>query len=70
MGSDIFGVCTLKESKFNSDHVNLSDISELHGIPQLYADDINSVESLNWIKWKAPISFFVLVGRNCLSKDY
>lgn len=58
MGADIVGVCTLKESKFNSDHVDLSHISALHGIPWLYVDDINSVESIEWIKRKAPDVIF------------
>lgn len=58
MGVDIVGVCTLKKSKFNSDHVDLSEISVLNGIPWLYADDINSVESIDWIKHKAPDVIF------------
>jgi methionyl-tRNA formyltransferase len=58
IGADIVGVCTLKESKFNSDHVDLSKISVLHGIPWLYANDINSVEVMDWIKHKAPDVIF------------
>ena len=54
IGADIVGVCTLKESKFNSDHVDLSKISSLNGIPWLYANDINSAEVMDWIKNKAP----------------
>ncbi len=58
IGAEIVGVCTLKESKFNSDHVDLSRISELHGIPWLYANDINSVEAIDWIKNKSPDVIF------------
>jgi methionyl-tRNA formyltransferase len=58
IGADIVGVCTLKESKFNSDHVDLSQASVLHGIPWLYANDINSTEVMDWIKHKAPDVIF------------
>ena len=58
MGAEIVGVCTLKESKFNSDHIDLSSISELHGIPWLYAQNINSDEAINWIEQKAPDVIF------------
>jgi methionyl-tRNA formyltransferase len=58
LGADIVGVCTLKHSKFNSDHVDLSSISILHGIPWVYANDINSIDSINWIKNKAPDVIF------------
>jgi methionyl-tRNA formyltransferase len=54
MGAEIVGVCTLQSSKFNADHVDLSAVSEAHGIPWLYAEDINSVEALSWIKDKSP----------------
>ena len=54
IGADIVGVCTLKESKINSDHVDLSQASVVHGIPWLYANDINSVETMDWINHKAP----------------
>ena len=58
MGADIVGVCTLKASKFNSDHVDLSQISALNGIPSLYTDNINSDETKDWIKYKAPDIIF------------
>lgn len=58
MGADVVGVCTLEKSKFNSDHVDLSHTSALHGIPWLYANDINSKESIDWIKRKKPDVIF------------
>ena len=58
MGAEIVGVCTLKVSKFNSDHVDLSHTSVSHGIPWLYAEDINSDLAKDWIKGKAPDVIF------------
>lgn len=31
--AEVVGICTLKESRFNADHVDLSGISAAHGIP-------------------------------------
>jgi methionyl-tRNA formyltransferase len=58
LGAQIVGVCTLAQSKLNSDHVNLSGLSEAHGIPWCYAEDINSGEVLRWIKNKGPDVIF------------
>jgi methionyl-tRNA formyltransferase len=58
LGADIVGICTLKESKFNSDHVDLTRVGVAHRIPCFYADDINSTEALTWIKSKAPNVIF------------
>jgi methionyl-tRNA formyltransferase len=69
MGTDIVGVCTQKESKFNSDHVDLSQISALHGIPWLYANDINSVEAIDWIKRKAPDVIFCFGWSKLLKQE-
>ena len=46
LNAEIAGVCTLQESKFSADHIDLSSFSEAHGIPCLYADDINTTETL------------------------
>jgi methionyl-tRNA formyltransferase len=54
MDADVVGICTLKESQFNADHVDLSNIGARHGIPCLYANNINSEDSLEWVKEKAP----------------
>lgn len=69
IGADIVGVCTLKESKLNSDHVDLSQISVLHGIPWLYANDINSVEVINWIEHKAPDVVFCFGWSKLLKQE-
>ena len=58
LNAEIVGVCTLKESTFNSDHVDLSSFSEAHGIPCLYVDDINATETMSWIQEKSPDVIF------------
>lgn len=67
--AQIVGVCTLKESKFNTDHVDLSPISEAHGIPWLYADDINGSDALNWIRDKHPDVIFCFGWSKLLRGD-
>jgi len=52
--AEIVGVCTLSESRFNSDHVDLAPLCEKKGIPCYNAIDINSLDALNWISSKTP----------------
>ena len=52
--AQVVGVCTLKESKFNADHQDLSPIANEFDIPCLYVEDINSDTSLKWIKEREP----------------
>lgn len=49
MRAEVVGVCTLKESTFNSDHRDLTPIAEEFGIPVRYTPNINSTENLAWI---------------------
>ena len=58
LNADVVGVCTLKESKFNTDHVDLTPYCKEHGIPSLYVHDINSNQTLNWIRDKSPDIIF------------
>ena len=68
MNAEIVGVCTLQESKFNADHVDLSAVSEAHGLPWLYAEDINSTQTLNWIQGTAPDVIFCFGWSRLLSQ--
>ena len=54
----IVGVCTLKESVFNADHVDLSSIANDAGIPTLYAQNLDDPESLEWIRERKPDVIF------------
>jgi len=69
LGADIVGICTLKESKFNADYVDLTSVGVAHGIPCLYADDINSPEALTWIKTKAPDVIFCFGWSKLLKQE-
>lgn len=69
MDADIVGVCTLSESKFNTDHVDLSSICEAHNIPTLLVDDINSTESITWINDKSPDVVFCFGWSKLLGKE-
>lgn len=69
MNAEIVGVCTLQDSKFNADHVDLSPLSEDHGIPWFYAEDINSVETLSWIQDKSPDVIFCFGWSRLLKQD-
>ena len=69
MNAEIVGVCTLQESKFNADHVDLSSVSEAHGLPWFYAEDINSVAALSWIQDKSPDVIFCFGWSRLLKQD-
>jgi methionyl-tRNA formyltransferase len=69
LNAEIVGVCTLKESRFNTDHVDLSSFSEANGIPGFYADDINSTEALTWIQEKSPDVIFCFGWSKLIKQD-
>lgn len=69
MNVEIVGVCTLQESKFNADHVDLGAVSEAHGIPWFYAEDINSAEALSWIRGRSPDVIFCFGWSRLLKQD-
>jgi len=56
--ANIKGVYTLKSSKNNSDHIDLTNICVKNNIPCKYTDNINSDESLDWIKSFEPDIIF------------
>jgi methionyl-tRNA formyltransferase len=69
LDAEIVGICTLKESKFNADHVDLTGVGVAHGIPCFYADDINSTEALIWIESKAPDVIFCFGWSKLLKQE-
>jgi methionyl-tRNA formyltransferase len=58
LGAEVVGVCTLKNSKTNNDHVDLSQLSDSHGIPWTYAENIKPAENVEWIIKKSPDVIF------------
>jgi methionyl-tRNA formyltransferase len=69
LDAKIVGVCTLQESKFNADHTDLSSFSEAHEIPSFYINDINSIETLNWIRDKSPDVIFCFGWSRLIKQD-
>tara|TARA_B100001250_G_C19741120_1_gene763112 strand:- start:325 stop:1206 length:882 start_codon:yes stop_codon:yes gene_type:complete len=69
LGVNVVGVCTLKESAFNSDHRNLSKICKVNNISHIYSPKINSVENLNWIRSKTPDIIFCFGWSRLLKSD-
>ena len=56
--SNIVGVCTLEQSNFNADHVDLSLLSQGFNIPVRYTPNINSEDTMDWISGLAPDVIF------------
>lgn len=66
---EIVGVCTKKESSFNSDFSNLVPICQKNNIPYKYVEDINSRENINWIKDLAPDVIFCFGWSSLIKKE-
>lgn len=58
LSADVVGVCTLSASSFNADHADLTPIAKRAGIPVRETPDINSAESMDWIRARAPDVIF------------
>lgn len=58
MKCEIVGVCTLKESTFNTDHVDLTPIANDAGIPLLHVQNLDNPETLGWIRERKPDVIF------------
>jgi methionyl-tRNA formyltransferase len=69
IGGNVVGVCTKKYSKFNTDHVDLTEFAKIRGIDSCYADDINSEEVYAWISSKNPDIIFCLGWSQLLKKN-
>ena len=48
INADIKGIITRKESKINTDFIDLSPIGKEFGIPTTYTKNINDKETLAW----------------------
>lgn len=69
IGANIVGVGTKKQSKFNNDFADLAPLSEKNNIPYRYINDINSVESINWIRSLAPDIIFCFGWSSLIGKE-
>lgn len=69
INADIVGVVTKSESSFNSDFFDLSPIAESYDIPFHYTSDINSQETVNWIKKLNPDIVFCFGWSSLIKKE-
>ncbi len=67
--ADIIGVCTNEKSTFNADFVDLGDLSRENSIPCLHTSDINSVDSVSWIRGKNPDIIFCFGWSSLIKKE-
>ena len=66
---NLVGVITQESSSFNSDFVDLKPLCISNGIPCLYVDDINSLDSIKWIKDLNPDVIFCFGWSSLIKKE-
>ena len=68
-GGNVVGICTTKNSVFNSDFCDLSKVAKSKNIPFLYVKDINATYNLNWIKKINPDVIFCFGWSKLIKKE-
>jgi len=68
-GGDVVGVCTKKESKFNSDYVDLTPLCKKNSIPYMFVDDINAPDTIEWIGSLEPSIIFCFGWSSLIKKE-
>mgnify|MGYP001162805067 CR=1 FL=1 len=68
-GGNVVGICTTKNSVFNSDFCDLSQVAKSKKIPFLYVKDINTTYNLNWIKRINPDVIFCFGWSRLIKKE-
>jgi len=66
---NLVGVVTKESSSFNSDFLDLKPLCISNGIPCLYVDDINSLDSIKWIKDLNPDVIFCFGWSSLIKKE-
>ena len=69
MGSDIIGVCTKKHSNYNSDYSDLIPLCKESGIPYRVTEDINSEDSISWIRSLSPDIIFCFGWSSLIKRE-
>lgn len=69
MDSDIIGVCTKKDSKFNSDYSDLTPLCRDAGIPYKVIENINSKDSISWIRSLSPDIIFCFGWSSLIKRE-
>jgi methionyl-tRNA formyltransferase len=67
--ADVVGVVTKNKSVFNSDFFDLSSIAQSNNIPFHYTTNINSSETVNWMKELNPDVVFCFGWSNLIKKE-
>jgi len=69
INANVVGVITKKSSKFNSDFFDLSTIAEKHNIPWVYTKNVNSKETIKFIKQLKPDVIYCFGWSQLLKKE-
>ncbi|AWI77210.1 formyl transferase [Parazoarcus communis] len=69
IGADVVGVCTSVDTGENSDYADLSEISRVNQVPCLHVSNVNSAETLEWIRAKRPDVIFCLGWSRLLKRE-
>ena len=66
---NLVGVCTKDSSTFNSDYADLRPVCISNSIPFLFVDNINSPNSVKWIKDLNPDVIFCFGWSSLIKKE-
>lgn len=69
LNSNIVGVGIKEKSEFNSDFADLSPLCEVNGIEFRYTTDINSYETVRWIKSLSPDIIFCFGWSSLIKRE-
>lgn len=69
MDSEIIGVCTKKDSSYNTDFEDLAPYCILNSIPFIHVVNINNKGNVEWIKNLAPDIIFCIGWSTLLQKE-
>lgn len=69
LGAEVSGVVTRQASAFNADFADMSPLCAERGVPVLYAADVNTPESLAWIRDKSPDVIFCFGWSSLLKSE-
>lgn len=67
--AEVVGIITKDESNFNSDFHDLAPIAVENNVPFLYTKNINSIETVDWIKALKPDVIFCFGWSNLIKKE-
>ncbi len=67
--TNIVGIITSEKSSWNSDYIDLDEISRLNSIELHRTDDVNGCKTITWIKQKKPDVIFCLGWSRLLADE-